>query len=57
MTFTFPDFSPEVLLKFMRSVTGHFVMFFESGMQIIMCISGNISVIITMSCYRCKSHR
>ena len=36
MTFTSLYFLPEVMLKFMRSVTAHFVMFIESGMQIIM---------------------
>ena len=57
MTFASPYFLQTVMLKFMTSVTGHFVMFIESSMQIIMCISGHTSVIISMSCYRCRSHR
>ena len=36
MTVTSPYVLPGVMLKFMRSVIAHFVMFIESGMQIIM---------------------
>ena len=33
-------FSPEVMVKFTRRVTGHFVTLIESGMLLFECISG-----------------
>ena len=36
-------FSPEVMVKFTRRVTGHFVTLIKSGIHRITCISGHIS--------------
>ena len=41
MTFILRVFLPEAIVKFMRMVMGHFVMFIESGMHQIKCISGH----------------
>lgn len=56
MTFTRPYFLPEVMLKFMKSVIAHFVMFIESGMQIIMWISGHISLLLLLLVVTEASH-
>ena len=37
-----PYFSPEVMVKFTRRETGHFVTLIENGMHLITCISGHI---------------
>ena len=37
-----PYFSPEVMVKFTRRETGHFVTLIENGMHLIACISGHI---------------
>ena len=42
MTFTCLYFSPEAMVKLTRRATGHFVMFIETGMHLIRCISENI---------------
>ena len=42
MTFTCPYYSPEVMVKFTRRATGHFVTLFQNGMHLIRCIYGHI---------------
>ena len=37
-----PYFLPEVMVKFTRRATGHFMTLIEVGMHLIMCISGHI---------------
>ena len=39
-----PHFSPEVMATFTRKATGQFMTLIESGMHLIMCISGLIEI-------------